>query len=196
VYLELDDCEFEASNDGILVKIPANVWNRIIKVGPRPEPKGTVPDVKEPCRQPWDVFVTDNSKETPKMNTKDKYTVNKLPLDDIVVDSLGCQNLYGIIYADSSILHFSNFAMLQQQSVAAEIRKTLQVACDMGKGSLYLTCSSDANSDFNHVDDLHFRTLAERGELDVLKKNGKPIGYLVREHPMTTLLLKSLNGIT
>jgi hypothetical protein len=35
VYLELPGAEFEASQQGITVKIPAKVWNRIIKIGER-----------------------------------------------------------------------------------------------------------------------------------------------------------------
>jgi hypothetical protein len=37
VYLEMTGAEFEATNHGIMVKIPAKVWNRIIKIGERPE---------------------------------------------------------------------------------------------------------------------------------------------------------------
>jgi len=35
VYLELPSAEFEASQHGITLKIPAKVWNRIIKIGER-----------------------------------------------------------------------------------------------------------------------------------------------------------------
>lgn len=35
VYLELRNCEFEATQDGLTVKIPCEVWNRIIKIGER-----------------------------------------------------------------------------------------------------------------------------------------------------------------
>jgi hypothetical protein len=38
VYLELRNCEFEASQDGLTVKIPCEVWNRIIKIGERHKP--------------------------------------------------------------------------------------------------------------------------------------------------------------
>lgn len=38
VYLEMRNCEFEATQDGVTVKIPKEVWNRIIKAGERPKP--------------------------------------------------------------------------------------------------------------------------------------------------------------
>jgi hypothetical protein len=41
VYLELRNCEFEATQDGLTVKIPREVWNRIIKIGERPKPTTT-----------------------------------------------------------------------------------------------------------------------------------------------------------
>ena len=37
VYLEMLDVEFEATHQGITVRIPAKVWNRIVKIGERPE---------------------------------------------------------------------------------------------------------------------------------------------------------------
>jgi len=38
VYLEMRNCEFEATHDGVTVKIPREVWNRIIKIGERAKP--------------------------------------------------------------------------------------------------------------------------------------------------------------
>lgn len=38
VYLEMRNCEFEATQDGVTVKIPLEVWNRIIRIGERPKP--------------------------------------------------------------------------------------------------------------------------------------------------------------
>jgi len=35
VYLQMTNAEFEVSNHGIMLKIPAKVWNRIIKIGER-----------------------------------------------------------------------------------------------------------------------------------------------------------------
>jgi hypothetical protein len=32
------NCEFEATQDGVTVKIPREVWNRIIKIGERLKP--------------------------------------------------------------------------------------------------------------------------------------------------------------
>jgi hypothetical protein len=38
LYLDLRKCEFEATQDGVTVKIPIDVWNRIIKIGERNKP--------------------------------------------------------------------------------------------------------------------------------------------------------------
>ena len=38
VYLEMRNCEFEATQDGVTVKIPREVWNRIIKIGEKHKP--------------------------------------------------------------------------------------------------------------------------------------------------------------
>jgi hypothetical protein len=39
VYLEMRGCEFHATHTGATVRIPREVWNRIIKIGERHEPE-------------------------------------------------------------------------------------------------------------------------------------------------------------
>ena len=38
VHLEMRHCEFAATQDGVTMKIPREVWNRIIKIGERRKP--------------------------------------------------------------------------------------------------------------------------------------------------------------